>query len=402
VKDDMHQQLTYPAPGNPALRSGSAYDVIVVGGRAAGAATAMLLARSGLDVLVLERGAYGADTLSTHAIMRGGVLQLSRWGVLDDLVAAGTPPVKRTTFSYSDAQVVIDIKASPGVDALYAPRRTVLDPALVRGAADAGASIHHGTSVNRLLWRGDRVIGVHATTEDGRSVELFAQLVIGADGIRSTIARNVDAPFTRVGEHIAGSVYGYWSDVETNGFEWTFRPDACSGVIPTNNGQVCVFTVARPARLGRGRVGVIEEVLAEGAPDVWERVRRGSAPKGARMWSGHVSYMRQSYGAGWALVGDAGYFKDPISAHGLTDAMRDAELLARAVVDGWNGGASRDALADYQATRDRISEDLFGITDRIASQQWDDAEISELLIRLSASTNAELELLNSFAAEPVS
>jgi 2-polyprenyl-6-methoxyphenol hydroxylase-like FAD-dependent oxidoreductase len=384
----------------------SHHDVVVVGARAAGAATAMLLARSGLDVLVLERGAYGADTLSTHAIMRGGILQLSRWGVLDEIVAAGTPPVKRTTFSYSDAKVVIDIKASPGVDALYAPRRTVLDPALVRAAAEAGASIHHGTSVNRLLWRGDRVagdrvVGVHATTEDGRSVELFAPLVIGADGIRSTVARQVDAPYTRVGQHIGGSVYGYWSDVETNGFEWVFRPDACCGVIPTNDGQACVFSVARPARLGRGGVGVIEEVLAEGAPDVWDRVRRGSAPKGARMWSGHMSYMRRSYGAGWALVGDAGYFKDPVSAHGLTDAMRDAELLARAVLDGWSGGASLDALAAYQETRDGISEDLFDITDRIASQQWDDAEISELLIQLSASMNAELELLNSFATEPV-
>src|SRR5215204_6002934 len=205
---------------DPTLQTGAGFDVIVVGARAAGAATAMLLARSGLDVLVLERGAHGADTLSTHAIMRGGVLQLSRWGVLDDIVAAGTPGVKRTTFSYSDASVAIDIKSSPGVEALYAPRRTVLDPTLVTAAEKAGASIHHGTSVNRLLWRGDRVVGVHATTEDGRSVELFAPLVIGADGIRSTVARHVDAPLMRVGQHIGGSVYGYWSDVETNGFEW--------------------------------------------------------------------------------------------------------------------------------------------------------------------------------------
>jgi 2-polyprenyl-6-methoxyphenol hydroxylase-like FAD-dependent oxidoreductase len=389
-------------PSDSTLQTGAAFDVIVVGARAAGAATAMLLARSGLDVLVLERGAYGADTLSTHAIMRGGVLQLSRWGVLDDIVAAGTPGVKRTTFSYSDASVVIDIKSSPGVDALYAPRRTVLDPALVTAAAHAGASIHHGTSVNRLLWRGNRVAGVHATTEDGRSVELFASLVIGADGIRSTVARQVDAQYTRLGEHIAGSVYGYWADVETNGFEWVFRPNACSGVIPTNNGQVCVFSVARPARLGRGGVGIIEDVLADGAPELWDRVRRGTPPKGARMWSGHIGYMRESYGPGWALVGDAGYFKDPISAHGLTDAMRDAELLARAVLDGWRDGASLDAMAGYQETRDRISGDLFGITDRIASQRWDDAEIAELLIRLSASMQSEVELLSSFTAEALS
>jgi 2-polyprenyl-6-methoxyphenol hydroxylase-like FAD-dependent oxidoreductase len=389
----------YQHPTEPALRRGAAYDVIVVGARAAGAATAMLLARSGLDVLAIERSAFGADTLSTHAIMRGGIMQLSRWGVLDDIVAAGTPPVKRTTFTYGDARVVLDIKDSAGVDALYAPRRTVLDSTLVTAARKAGASIHHGTSVNRLLWRGDRVIGVHATTEDGRSVELFAPLVIGADGIRSTVARHVDSPLTRVGRHLGGSVYGYWSDVETNGFEWVFRPDACAGVIPTNAGQVCVFAGATPARLGRGGVRVIEQFLAEGAPDIWERVRRGSPPKGTRMWSGHVGYMRQSYGAGWALVGDAGYFKDPISAHGLTDAMRDAELLARAVLADWRDGASLDALSHYQETRDGISGALFDITDRIASQQWNDAEISDLLIQLSASMNDELELLGSFASE---
>jgi len=392
----------YQPPSNSPLRHGTAYDVIVVGARAAGAATAMLLARGGLDVLVIERGAFGADTLSTHAIMRGGVVQLSRWGVLDEIVAAGTPAVKRTTFSYSNASVVIDIKPSHGVDALYAPRRTVLDPALVTAAVNAGATVHHGTSVNRLLTRGNRVIGVHATTEDGRSVELFAPLVIGADGIRSTVARQVEAPYTRTGEHIGGAVYGYWSDIETNGFEWVFHPDACAGVIPTNNGQACIFAGARPARLGRGGVHVVEQTLAASAPELWDRVRRGTAPTGTRMWSGHVGYMRKSYGPGWALVGDAGYFKDPISAHGLTDAMRDAELLARAVLDGWQEGASLDALAGYQATRDGISGDLFGITDRIASQQWDDAEISELLIQLSASMQSEIELLSSFAAEPVS
>jgi flavin-dependent dehydrogenase len=396
VKTDMFQHHVQHA-----LQSGSSYDVIVVGGRAAGAATALLLARRGLDVLVIERGALGADTLSTHAIMRGGILQLSRWGLLDELVAAGTPAVKRTTFAYSDARVVIDIRSSPGVDALYAPRRTVLDPTLVRAAADAGAAVHHGTSVNRLLWRADRVVGVHATTEDGHGVELFAPLVIGADGIRSTVARNVDAPYTRVGQHTGASVYGYWSDVATDGFEWVFRPDAFAGVIPTNNGQACVFVGGQPARLGRGGVDVIERVLAASAPEVWDRVRRGTPPKGARMWSGHNGYMRTSFGRGWALVGDAGYFKDPISAHGLTDALRDAELLARAVADGWRGGASLDALADYQSTRDRISDDLFDITDRIASQQWDEAEISDLLIRLSASMNAELQLLSSFEAEAV-
>src|SRR5580765_1213789 len=125
----------------------SRYDVVVVGARPAGAATAMLLARAGLRVLVVDRGRYGTDTLSTHALMRGGVLQLHRWGVLDAVVGAGTPPVRRTTFRYGGEEIVIPIKASHGVDALYAPRRTVLDRLLVDAAVEAGAEVRYGVAV---------------------------------------------------------------------------------------------------------------------------------------------------------------------------------------------------------------------------------------------------------------
>ena len=110
------------------------YDAVIVGARAAGAATAMLLARAGLRVLVVDRSRYGADTLSTHALMRGGVLQLHRWGLLDRVVDAGTPPIRHTTFHYATTSI-ITIKPSHGVDALYAPRRTLLDPVLVDAAA---------------------------------------------------------------------------------------------------------------------------------------------------------------------------------------------------------------------------------------------------------------------------
>src|ERR687897_1284149 len=144
-------------PDHPA----PAYDVVVVGARAAGAATAYLLARSGLHVLLVDRGRYGTDTLSTHALMRGGVLQLSRWGLLDEIIAAGTPPVRRTTFRYADAVVPITVKSSFGVDALYAPRRTVLDPVLVDAALAAGADVRFGVTVTGLQRDTDgSVIGV--------------------------------------------------------------------------------------------------------------------------------------------------------------------------------------------------------------------------------------------------
>src|SRR5215213_8970252 len=136
---------------NPTRSSSERYDAIVVGARAAGAATAMLLARAGMRVLVLDRSRRGTDVLSTHALMRGGVMQLQRWGLLDRVIDAGTPPVRRTTFSYGADQVVITIKPAHGVDALYAPRRTVLDPILVDAAESAGADVRFGVIVRALL-----------------------------------------------------------------------------------------------------------------------------------------------------------------------------------------------------------------------------------------------------------
>jgi 2-polyprenyl-6-methoxyphenol hydroxylase-like FAD-dependent oxidoreductase len=384
------------------LQNGTSHDVIVVGARAAGAATAMLLARGGLRVLLLERGVVGSDTLSTHALMRGGVLQLSRWGLLDDVVASGTPSIRRTTFRYAGERIVINIKPLYGVDALYAPRRTVLDPLLVRASVDAGAELHDRTAVTDLVMHHGRVLGIQATTADGRAVEIRAPLVIGADGIHSTVARLAGAPVTRVGRHATAVTYGYWADLDTDGYEWVFRAGACSGVIPTNDGKACVFAGAPPSRIGTGGVAVISDIVAEGAPDLAERLHKASPPRGTRTWPGHHGLLRRPYGPGWALVGDAGYYKDPLSAHGLTDALRDAELLAHAIVAGFGDDASMaDGLAQYEATRDRLSIPLFDVVDRIAGHQWDDVEIGRLLLQLNSAMADEVELLGGLEADPL-
>jgi 2-polyprenyl-6-methoxyphenol hydroxylase-like FAD-dependent oxidoreductase len=103
------------------------YNVVIAGARCAGAATALLLARQGARVLLLDKSRYGTDTLSTHALMRGAVVQLHRWGLLPGVAAAGTPPVRSTTFHLPDTVTTIQVKPKYGVGALYAPRRTVLD-----------------------------------------------------------------------------------------------------------------------------------------------------------------------------------------------------------------------------------------------------------------------------------
>jgi 2-polyprenyl-6-methoxyphenol hydroxylase-like FAD-dependent oxidoreductase len=373
----------------------SLHDVVIVGARAAGAATAVLLARAGLDVVVVDRTDYGTDTLSTHALMRGGVLQLQRWGLLDRVVAAGTPPVRRATFRYAGEDVTIQVKPSAGVDALYAPRRTVLDPVLVEAAAHAGADIRHRFAVTGLARdHTGRVGGVDGRDAGGRTKRISARFVVGADGIRSTVARQVGAPIERLGTGASATTYGYWSGLVTDGYEWNFRPDAASGVIPTNDGLACVFASATPRRIGRGGPAVIVDVIGETFPDLGARLGAAEAPPAFRTFAGQPGHIRRSWGDGWALVGDAGYWKDPLSVHGITDALRDAELLARALLAVFTEAADEPtALGDYQRRRDELSSELFDVVDVIAGHRWTDAEIPQLLLRLSAAMADEVEAL---------
>lgn len=370
------------------------YDVVVVGARAAGAATAHLLTRHGLSVLLLDRSRYGSDTLSTHALMRGGVLQLQRWGLLERVVAAGTPPVRQVTFRYAGEVVPIAIKPSYGVDTLYAPRRTVLDPILVDAASNAGADVRFGIAVADVVRdRHGVVTGVIGRTRDGGAFQADARIVVGADGIRSTIADRVGAAVQRIGTGASATTYGYWPDLGVDGYEWNYRPNAASGVIPTNDGRACVFASAVPSRIGRGGMDTLLSIVARSNPELAERLS-AEPPPPMRTFTGLPGYVRRSRGPGWALVGDAGYYKDPLSAHGLTGALRDAELLARAIAAILLTGADEcDALADYQATRDALSTTLFDITDAIAGHRWSDDQIGDLLLQLNAAMSQELDTL---------
>jgi 2-polyprenyl-6-methoxyphenol hydroxylase-like FAD-dependent oxidoreductase len=373
--------------------SNPGHDVVIVGARAAGAATALLLARADLDVLVVDRGRYGADTLSTHALMRAGVVQLHRWGLLDAVIAAGTPPARKTTFTYANDEVPITIKPSHGVDALYAPRRTVLDPILVDAARAAGATFQYGITVSDVTRDHlGRVNGIEGRDKRGRPVGWSAHWVVGADGIRSNVSAAVGAPTERRGTAATAVVYGYWSGLNVDGYEWIFRPDACAGVIPTNDGQACVFAAASPGRIGRGGMDVFHQVVHAASPSLTTRLADTSAPDGFRTFTGLPAYLRRPYGPGWALVGDAGYWKDPISAHGLTDALRDAELLARAISAAATDTAiETEALNEYHATRNRLSTPLFTVVDAIAGQRWTDDEIPRLLLQLSSAMTDEVE-----------
>lgn len=376
-------------------------DVLVVGARCAGAATAMLLAQRGARVLVLERGPLGADTLSTHALMRGAVVQLARWGVLQRVVAAGTPPVRRTTFHYAGDVVAVDIAAKHGAEALYAPRRTVLDRLLADAAMDAGADVRHGWRVQAPLTdQHGRVVGVSVVDPDGRESRVTASTVVGADGRHSTIARVVGAAVERVGRATTATLYGHWPGLAVDGYRWMYDERLSAGAIPTNGGA-CVFVTVPaavfPDLLRRGSEVAFHDVLGRLAPDLDAETRNVRPESPLKGFGGQAGFMRRGHGPGWALTGDAAYFKDPLTAHGITDALLHAELLADAL-----GVGTEAALDRYERVRRALAQPVFDATEAIASFDWDIDTLKRHHTTLSRAMSREIdEALAAFRQAPL-
>jgi 2-polyprenyl-6-methoxyphenol hydroxylase-like FAD-dependent oxidoreductase len=370
------------------------YDAIIVGARCAGAATALMLARAGANVLVIDRQDYGSDTMSTHALMRTAVLQLRRWGLLDAVMAAGTPEVRTTTFHYGNEPLHIVLKAEHGVDHLCAPRRTVLDRILVDAARAAGAEIYHGMQLTNLACDADgRVVGAWLKNSAGATSFVRCDTLIGADGKDSLVAKLVHSATLLESETFAGCVYGYYENIDREGYHWHFGTNVAASVIPTNASQHCVAVNVPAAAFTstfRGNVeGGFFRVLAANSPELAAEIRRARPASRLRGFAGLRGYLRQTHGPGWALVGDAGYFKDPLTAHGITDALRDATLLVKAIRDG--------QLSAYQEQRDALSKPLFDVTDAITSFRWDLDTVKTLHTKLSAAMRAETDHIASLS-----
>jgi flavin-dependent dehydrogenase len=361
------------------------YDAIVVGARCAGSPTAMLLARQGYRVLLLDKASFPSDTMSTHYIHQPGVARLKRWGLLDKVVASGCPAIREQVFDVGPFALVGAPPPADGSAEGYAPRRRVLDTILVEAAVQAGAELREHFTVHELLMDGDRVTGIRGQTTGGVLVTEEAPIVIGADGLRSFVARSVEAPTYHERPALTCAYYSYWSDVPIAATELYPRPERMLIAAPTNDEQTLVIIYWPAAAFQEVRADVEGHFMRalDLVPTLAERVRRGKRSERFFGTADLPFFFRKPYGPGWALVGDAGYHKDPITAQGISDAFRDAELLAEAIDAGLSGRQPLNAaLAEYERQRNEATLPLYEFTYQLAALAPPPAEMQQLFAAL--------------------
>jgi 2-polyprenyl-6-methoxyphenol hydroxylase-like FAD-dependent oxidoreductase len=349
-------------------------DVVVVGARCAGAPLATLLARSGLDVALVEQATFPRDTLSTHVFETDGIEFLERLGVMGRLLDTGAPFINRADVRAEDFRMAIDWPRRPGDrGGVMSVRRFLLDPILVDAAEEAGADVRMSTKVTGLAWEEGRVVGVRVN-EGGRESELRALLVVGADGRNSTVAG------------LAGS-RKYNLTPNRRAFYWSFFEDADFGAEPTfvfhrwsdramlacpaDSGLYQVLVSPDLTELGSFRSNLESNYMdyarsCEPVADAIAGARRVGKLFGIVHWLG---FFREASGPGWVVVGDAGHFKDPTPGRGIADAFRQVDALAPKIVAGLDGseGGIDQAMSRWGRWRD----------EEFASHYWYAADLGD-------------------------
>jgi flavin-dependent dehydrogenase len=342
------------------------YDAIVVGARVAGSPTAMLLARKGYRALLVDQATFPSDTISTHHIHRAGLAHARRWGLLDRLFQTGGPQIRHWTFDVGPFALVGNPPAAGDIDFDLCPRRTSLDKMLVDAAGEAGAEVREAFALREPIFDGDRIVGIRGQTALGTEVEERAEIVIGADGRNSLVARWADAPEYNARPSLTCGYYSYWSGVPMLGVE--IYPRVGQGVVAevTNDGLVYIavgFSISEFPRVRGDIERSVLRAIAECAPGLADRMRGATREAAFRGTADFRFFFRRPYGPGWALVGDAGYHRDAITGQGITDAFRDADLLA-AALDAGLGGAEplESAMANYEQCRNQAVGAMYEFT----------------------------------------
>jgi 2-polyprenyl-6-methoxyphenol hydroxylase-like FAD-dependent oxidoreductase len=366
------------------------YDAIVVGARCAGSPAAMLLARKGYRVLLVDRASFPSDTVSTHLIHAPGVAALARWGLLDQVTATGCPPIDTHSFDFGPFTIAGRPRPSDGIATAYAPRRTVLDKILVDAASHAGAEVRERFSVEEVVVEDGAVVGIRGHGDGGASVFERARVVIGADGRSSHVARAVGPQQYLEKPMLQWSYYTYWSGLPVGGMETVIRPDRGWAALPTND-DLTLLVVGWPyAEASAYKADAEANYLKtlDLVPEIAERLR--AATRVGRFAGGAVSnYFRTPFGPGWVLIGDAGYNKDPITAQGISDAFHDAERCTSALEDVFEDRrAFTDAMSAYQRTRDTHALPVYEFTTQLATLAGPPPELQQLLGAVYGNTEA--------------
>jgi flavin-dependent dehydrogenase len=365
------------------------YDAIVIGARCAGSPTAMLLARKGYRVLLMDKATFPSDTMSTLLIFPVGMDCLVRWGLVDRVRASGCPPSRSWTMVFGDLSLTGFPWSPNGITETLAPRRTVLDPILADEAARAGAEVRQGFVFEGVLREGDEVVGIRGRSKTGGSCEERARIVIGADGMRSAFAAAVGAEKTVERPPLTCGYYSFYSGLRATHVEMHMGSGRIGVLVPTNDGNTLVSVQWHSEQFHTVRSNIEashQSALDELSPELGERVR--AAKREERfVGTGDVqNYFRRSSGPGWALVGDAAYHKDPITAQGISDAFRYAELLANAVDEGLSGRlAMGEALANYERERNESAMPIFEWTCRTAELRGPSAKTRDLIQALQSN-----------------
>jgi len=331
------------------------YDAIIVGARCAGSPLAMLLARKGYRVLLLDKASFPSDTISTHHIHQPGVAHLKRWGLLDKLRASNCPPTTQIKFDVGPFALVGAPLPADGVAESYGPRRRVLDKILVDAAVEAGAELRERFTVEELTTDGKSVTGIRGRDANGATVTEHARIVVGADGARSMVAESVKAPIYFDRGMLTCNYYSYWSGVQHEGVELYPREGRTIVVDKTNDGlsMICIVFPREELDLIRSNIeGEYLRTIQQNAPTLFERLKNGKREERFAGTGFLPNFFRRPYGHGWALVGDAGYVKDPILAQGITNSFSHAQMLADALDQAFLGLSEMEhALANYEHKR---------------------------------------------------
>ena len=366
------------------------HDAIVIGARCAGSSTAMLLARKGYKVLLVDRATFPSDTMSTHVVKSPGGAKLKNWGLLDKVVAAANcPPIPKITLDFGPFSLTGSAPPADGVSVDYSPRRIQLDKVLVDAAVEAGVELREAFTVEEILTDGERVDGIRGHARGGESITEKARIVVGADGQHSILARKVGAPAYNEKPALACYYYTYWSGVPLDGAMICPRDGRVVIAFPSNDNAACILIGWRNSEFQEYRSDIEGNYLKtlNLVPELAERVHAGGRREERFVGTADLpNFFRKPYGSGWALVGDAGLHKDPITAQGITDAFRDAELLAEAIDIGFSGAYSLDdALAAYEQNRNEAATPIYELTCQLASLDPPPPEMAQLFFALQGN-----------------